>query len=129
MDGNTHWKIPFEIAVRHVGPPKPQSPHAPGPMAFRDPDYLRRIVTEAGFVDVAIEPRAFHVIGRSVAQEAEIAGMLGPSGRLLDEKEADEATRQAVVRETAAGFAAHAGANGELRLPGTVLLAKARRPA
>ena len=129
IDENLHWKIPFEIAVRLVGPPKPQPPHAPGPMAFRDPDYLRRIVTEAGFVDVAIEPRAFHVIGRSVAQEAEIAGMLGPSGRLLDEKEADEATRQAVVRETAAGFAAHAGANGELRLPGTVLLAKARRPA
>src|ERR1044071_5523207 len=40
MDGNTHWKIPFEIAVRLVGPPKPQPPHAPGPMAFRDPDYL-----------------------------------------------------------------------------------------
>lgn len=129
MDGNTHWKIPFEIAVRLVGPPKPQPPHAPGPMAFRDPDYLRRILSEAGFADVAIEPRGFHVIGRSVAQEAEIAGMLGPSGRLLDEKEADDATRQAVVKEAEAALAAYAGADGQVRLPGTVLLAKARRPA
>jgi SAM-dependent methyltransferase len=129
MDGNTHWKIPFEIAVRLVGPPKPQPPHAPGPMAFRDPDYLRRILSEAGFGDISVEPRAFNVIGRSVAQEAEIAGMLGPSGRLLDEKEADEATRQAVVKEAEVALAPYAGANGEVRLPGTVLLAKARRPA
>jgi len=127
MDGNTHWKIPFEIAVRLVGPPKPQPPHAPGPMAFRDPDYLRRILSEAGFVELSIEPRPFDVIGRSVVQEAEIAGMLGPSGRLLDEKDADDATRRTVVTETAAAYAPYVGPNGELRLPGTVLLAKARR--
>src|SRR3954462_7513257 len=118
-------RIPFEIAVRLVGPPKPQPPHAPGPMALRDPDYLCRFLGDAGFADIAVEPRGFHVIGRSVTQEAEIAGMLGPSGRLLDEKEADEATRRAVVKEAEAALAAYAGANGEVRLPGTVLLAKA----
>ena len=63
------------------------------------------------------------------AQEAEIAGMLGPSGRLLDEKGADDATRQMVVKEAEVALAPYAGPNGELRLPGTVLLAKARRPA
>jgi SAM-dependent methyltransferase len=129
IEENTHWKIPFEIAVKHVGPPKPQPPHAPGPMAFRDPDYLRRILSEGGFSEISIEPRKFHVIGSSVTQEAEIAGMLGPSGRLLDEKEADAATRQAVVEETAAAYAPYAGPNGEIHLPGTILLAKARRPA
>jgi SAM-dependent methyltransferase len=129
IDQNLHWKIPFEIAVRLVGPPKPQPPHAPGPMALRDPDYLRRILSDAGFVELSIEPWPFHVIGRSVAQEAEIAGTLGPSGRLLDEKDADDATRQAVVKEAEVALAPYAGVNGELRLPGTVLLAKARRPA
>src|SRR5437764_3814351 len=128
IEENLHWKIPFEIAVRHVGPPKPAPPHAPGPMAFRDPDYLRRILSEGGFTEISIEPRPFHVIGRSVAQEAEIAGMLGPSGRLLDEKEADDATRRVVVTETEAALAPYAGAGGEIRLPGTILLAKARRP-
>jgi SAM-dependent methyltransferase len=128
IEENLHWKIPFEIAVRRVGPPKPQPPHAPGPMALRDPEYLRRILTEAGFGDIGIELRAFHIVGRSAAHEAELAGMLGPPGRLLDEKAADAATRRAVVSEIEAAFAAFAGANGEIRLPGTILLAKARRP-
>ena len=47
---------------------------------------------------------------------------------MLDEKEADDATRRAVVTETEAALAPYAGAGGELRLPGTILLAKARRP-
>jgi SAM-dependent methyltransferase len=126
---NLHWQIPYEIALRHVGPPAPVSPHAPGPLAFSDPDYLRGILDAAGFADIAITPTPFNVIGRSAAQEAELAGQLGPSGRLLDEKQADDATRQAVVAETARAFAAHVGANGELRLPGTVLVAKAIRRA
>ena len=128
IEENLHWKIPFEIAVRQVGPPKPQPPHAPGPMAFRDPDYFRRILSEAGFGAISVEPRAFNVRGRSAAHEAELAGMLGPPGRLLDEKQAEEATRRAVVKETEAAFARYAGANGEIRLPGTILLGKARRP-
>jgi SAM-dependent methyltransferase len=125
---NVHWKIPFEIAVRHVGPPKPEPPHAPGPMAFGDPDYLRGILNGAGFADITIEPRRFHVIGKSARSEAEHAAVLGPSGRLLDEKEADEATRQAVVNETEAAFAVFSGGDREIRLPGTCLLARARRP-
>ena len=126
---NVHWQIPFEIAVKHVGPPKPQPPHAPGPMALGDPDYVRGVLSGAGFADIAIEPTRFHVIGKSAASEAEHAGALGPSGRLLDEKGADEATRRAVVKETEAAFAAQFGAKGEIRLPGTFLLLRARRPA
>jgi predicted RNA methylase len=130
---NVHWQIPFAIAVRRVGPPKPQPPHAPGPMALSDRDYVQRVLSGAGFTEIAIEPTRFHVIGKSAASEAEHAGMLGPSGRLLDEKEADEATRRAVVKETEAAFAAQAGDNGdaggEIRLPGTFLLIRAKRPA
>ena len=126
---NLHWRIPYEIALRHLGPPAPQPPHAPGPLAFSDPDYFRSVLAAAGFAEIAITPRAFQVIGRSAASEAEHAGLQGPSGRLIDEKQADPATRQAIVGETAAALAAHAGANGELRLPGTVFIATARRPA
>ena len=125
---NVHWKIPYDIAVKHVGPPAPTPPQAPGPMAFRDPDYLRGILTEAGFAGIRVAKRAFHVVGRSAAAEAEAAAVLGPPGRLLDEKGSDAATRQAVVNETAAAFAAYAAPNGEVRLPGTFLLATARRP-
>src|SRR5437660_8153070 len=116
---NVHWQIPFEIAVRHVGPPKPQPPHVPGPMALSDPEYVRGVLSGAGFTGIAIDPTRFHVIGKSAASEAEHAGMLGPSGRLLDEKEADEATRRTVVQETEAALAAQFGGEGTIRLPGT----------
>ena len=125
---NLHWRIPFEIAVRHLGPPAPQPPHAPGPLAFSDPNYFRSVLAAAGFAEIAIAPRSFHVVGRSAATEAEHAGLIGPSGRLIDEKQPDPATREAIVSEIEAAFATHAGANGELRLPGTCFLATARRP-
>ncbi len=60
IDDNVHWKIPFEIAVKHLGPPAPASPTEPGPMAFRDPAYLRDILAKAGFADISIETRGFH---------------------------------------------------------------------
>ena len=53
--------------------------------------------------------------------------MMGPSGRLLDEKQADAPTRAAIATETAAAFAAYADFAGEVRLPGTVWLAAASR--
>jgi SAM-dependent methyltransferase len=125
---NVHWQIPFEIAVRHLGEPAPASPTAPGPMAFRDPDYLHGILTASGFVAIDIAPRRFSVIGQTAASEAEHAAMFGPAQRLMEEKEADEAVRRAIVAETATRFAPYQTAEG-LRLPGTILLAKARRPA
>ena len=57
-----------------------------------------------------------------------MAVALGPSGRLLDEKLVDDATRRALASEIEAAIAAYAAPNGEVRLPGTVLLVKARRP-
>jgi SAM-dependent methyltransferase len=125
---NVHWKIPYDITVARVGPPAPALPYAPGPMAFRDPEYLRGILSPAGFAEIGVDKRTFHVIGRGAASEAEHAGVLGPSGRLLDEKGADEATRQAIVKETELAFAPYEAPNGEVRLPGTFLLVTARRP-
>jgi ubiquinone/menaquinone biosynthesis C-methylase UbiE len=125
---NTHWKIPYDIAVRRVGPPAAVSPHAPGPLAFSDPDYLRRILETAGFADVGMEKRPFQVHGESASGMAEHSAVMGPAGRLLDEKKADEATRREIIAETASAYAPYANDDGELRLPGTVLLATAVRP-
>src|SRR5437879_3801618 len=67
---NVHWKIPYDIAVGRVGPPAPTLPYAPGPMAFRDPDYVRGILSQAGVDEIGIGQRAFPVLGRSSASEA-----------------------------------------------------------
>jgi SAM-dependent methyltransferase len=90
---NVHWKIPLEIAIRHLGPPAPQPPHTPGPHAFGDRDYLRGILAAAGFADIAIKPRDFHIRGDTPAAMAEHVGMFGVVQRLMDEKAADDATR------------------------------------
>jgi SAM-dependent methyltransferase len=123
---NMHWKIPFEIAVRHLGEPAPQPPHAPGPHAFGDRDYLRGILEAAGFAAISIEPRQFHVQGGSPAAMAEHVGLFGAVQRLMDEKHADAAARQAILGETEAAFRAYVTPDG-VRLPATFLLASARR--
>jgi SAM-dependent methyltransferase len=123
---NTHWQIPFEIAVKHLGPPAPADPHEPGPMAFREPAYLRGILDKAGFADISIVPHKFHVRGATAASEAEHAALFGPAWRLMEEKKAPEALRKAIVGDIAAAFASYVTADG-LHLPGTVLIAKASR--
>jgi len=126
MADNVHWRIPFEIAVRHLGRPAPVDPHAPGPMAFRDPAYLRDILEKAGFAEIGIALQGFTIAGKSAQSEAEHAAMFGPPWRLMEEKNAPEATRQAIIAETAAAFASFMTPEG-LRLPGTILIAKATR--
>lgn len=124
---NTHWKIPFEIAVRHLGPPAPRPPHAPGPHAFGDRAYLRGILEAAGFADISIEPEDFHVRGDTPAAMAEHVALFGAVQRLMDEKQADDASRRAIIEETEAAFTAYVTPEG-VRLPATFLLATARRP-
>src|SRR5260370_39998372 len=64
---NVHWKIPYDIAVSRVGPPAPALPYAPGPMAFRDPDYLPGVLNPAGFSVIRVDKREVPVLGRSAA--------------------------------------------------------------
>jgi SAM-dependent methyltransferase len=126
MAENVHWQIPFDIAVNHLGPPVPTDPREPGPMAFRDPHYLRGVLAKAGFAAIDIAPQGFKIIGDTARSEAEHATMFGPAWRLLEEKNAPEAARQAITAETEAAFAPYMTADG-LRLPGTILVAKAVR--
>ena len=61
IEQNRHWMIPYEVALRHLGPPASTPPHAPGPLAFSDRDYLRSILERAGFDEIVIEIGRAHV--------------------------------------------------------------------
>ncbi len=126
MADNVHWQIPFDIAVKHLGAPEPADQHQPGPMAFRDPAYLRDILEKAGFAGINIAPQGFKIIGETARSEAEHAAMFGPAWRLLEEKQASEGARDTIIAETAGAFAPYMTPDG-LRLPGTILIAKAVR--
>ncbi len=124
---NRHWLISYDIALRHLGPPAPAPAHQPSPLAFADPDYIRRILTAAGFVEIAVERAHPTIIGGSPEEEARQALMMGPTARLIEEKHPDEPTRQTIAREIEAAFAAEAN-SGPIRLPATIFLVAARRP-
>jgi hypothetical protein len=51
---------------------------------------------------------------------------MGPTARLIEEKQPAEATRQTIACEIEAAFAAEAS-SGTIRLPGTIFLVEARR--
>jgi SAM-dependent methyltransferase len=125
---NRHWLISYDVALRHLGPPAPQPAHEPGPLAFADPDYIREFLAAAGFAEITVERAHPTIIGGSPEEEARQAMMMGPTARLIEEKEPAEATRQTIAREIEAAFAAVA-ASGPIRLPATIFLVTARRPA
>lgn len=123
---NRHWLISYDIALRHLGPPAPSLDNEPGPLAFRDPDYIRRVLTAAGFADITIERAHPTIICGSPEEEARQALMMGPTARLIEAKKPDEATRNLVAEEIAAAFVAEASA-GPVRLPATIFLVTAQR--
>ncbi len=127
LEDNEHWLIPYRAALRHLGPPAPRPARAPGPMAFADPDYVRSFLGTAGFADIAIHRETPEIFAAAPQQEAEHACIMGPAGRLIDEKQPDEATRRTIRREIEDAFAAHAK-GGAMVLPSTVYLVTARRP-
>lgn len=123
---NPHWTIPFIIVAERLGKPEERPAHAPGPMAFADANYTAGILSQAGFKDITITPTALMILGKSLADETRIASVLGPAGALLDEKKADEITRQelrAVISSALSDFADQDG----MKLPATVYVVTASK--
>jgi SAM-dependent methyltransferase len=126
LEENRHWLIPYEVALRHLGPPAPTPPHMPGPLAFSDPDYVRSILESAGFADVVIDRETPDIIGSTAEEEAEHAFIMGPPARLIDEKKPDDTLGATIKREMVEAFTAYAR-GGPMLLPSTVFLVTARR--
>jgi len=124
---NRHWLVSYEIAERYLGPPAPPPAHQPGPLAFGDPDYIRRVLATAGFVEVNVDRAHPTIVCGSPEEEARQALMMGPTARLIEEKKPPEAIRQKIGQEIEAAFA-DAG-SGPLRLPATIFVVAARWPA
>jgi SAM-dependent methyltransferase len=127
LDANEHWLVPYRVALRHLGPPEPRPLRAPGPMAFSDPDYVHGFLGAAGFDAIEINRESPGIFVSAPKEEAEHACIMGPSGRLIDEKKPDAATRDTIRREIEEAFAAHA--NTGATLSSTVFLVTARRPS
>jgi len=53
---NPWMMLPLQAAYLHVPKLPKQDPDDPGPFSFGDPNRVTRILTEAGFTDIALEP-------------------------------------------------------------------------
>jgi SAM-dependent methyltransferase len=129
LDRNPWMGVPMKAAAREIPFPPPADPLAPGPFAFADPDRVRRILTEAGFTDVAIDAHeeALSIGGRGgVDVAAEFLVQMGPTGSALRQADPSAEPRvRAAVREAIAPFLDSDG----VKMPSAAWMVVALRPS
>ncbi len=117
---NQWVSIQMQAVLPLVAPPPPMGPEDPGPFSFADAERVRRILTEAGFSDIAVEPFDTRVAlgGMLVLDDAvDFSLQLGPATALLKDASdevcatARDAVRAALARHhTKDGVMLDAGA-------------------
>jgi SAM-dependent methyltransferase len=89
---NPWMMTPLQAVYQHVPKmPRPE-PDDPGPFAFASEDRVHRILEQAGFSDVAMEPHDLSLdiaMGRGLDAAVEGALEIGPASRALDGHPAD----------------------------------------
>jgi SAM-dependent methyltransferase len=90
LNKNPWMEIPFKTALQYVSAPPPAGPEEPGPMAFADPDRVRRILSGAGFDDINLESLETALpVEPDLPAAVEKLMQLGPIGRLLGDAPED----------------------------------------
>jgi SAM-dependent methyltransferase len=122
---NPWMTLPLRAIAEHVTV-EPPDPEAPGPLAFADEARVRRILTGAGFLDVALEPHdvPMRLGGAATVDEAtDFLTQLGPAARVLRDAPADVVAAARVTLRAA--LLPHAGPEG-VTLQGSVWIVTAR---
>jgi SAM-dependent methyltransferase len=129
LERNPWFALPLAVGERWLGPPEPQPPRAPGPLAFSETGYVAEILAAAGFADIAVETVATELPGAPTAKaEAAFACFAGPLARLIRTREPDPATERALALEVAERFRPYQSEAG-MRIPATLHYVEARQPA
>jgi SAM-dependent methyltransferase len=82
---NPWMRIPMEAAQPLLPPSAPVDPDAPGPFAFADAGKVRRILGEAGFTGVQIDPFDAAIGGGDIEETVSLTFRVGPLSRALAE--------------------------------------------
>ena len=98
---NPFFTAPMQAALSVLPPPPPARPGAPGPFGLADRDVIERILTDAGFQTLKIEPLALQLsVGASQSFDEifEELIQIGPAAALIAESDPTlrEAARAAV---------------------------------
>jgi ubiquinone/menaquinone biosynthesis C-methylase UbiE len=123
---NPWMMAPLQAVYRHV-PRLPQvGPEDPGPFAFASEERVKRILSEAGYTDIAMEACNIALdiaIGRGLEAATDAALEIGPSARALDGHPPEvRSAARASVRDLLAPYV-----RGEtVPLPGSIWIVTAR---
>jgi SAM-dependent methyltransferase len=123
---NPIMTAPMAAAQKHLPPPQPMTPGAPGPFAFAEPERVRAILAGAGFADIAIAPQDMPAGGNTVEETLEVSLRIGPLGRLL--RENPQADREAAVADVRAAIANHQRPDGRVFMDSACWVVTARNP-
>jgi ubiquinone/menaquinone biosynthesis C-methylase UbiE len=98
---NPWMMAPLQAVYRHVPKLPEMGPEDPGPFAFASEARVRRILSEAGFSDIALEPHALSLdvaLGKGLDAAVQSAFEIGPASRALEghPPEVREAARRSV---------------------------------
>jgi SAM-dependent methyltransferase len=106
---NPFFILPLREAGKHAPPLPETDPEAPGPFAFASEARVRRVLTDAGFADLVLEPHDLELdiaIGRGLETAVRAAMTIGPTSRMLDGQ--SDAVRGAATADIRKALAAHA---------------------
>jgi len=106
---NPFFMVPLQAVYQHVPKLPPVGPEDPGPFAFASEERVTRILTEAGFSGIAMEPCELLLdvaVGRGLDAAVEGGLQIGPAARALADQPPDVVAAAAKsVREALAPFA------------------------
>ncbi|MGK9165261.1 class I SAM-dependent methyltransferase [Inquilinus limosus] len=106
---NTWATVPLTAALRHLPPPEPPAPGAPGPFSLADPDRIRDILGRAGFTRIDTTPLDTKIGAGDLDQMLFLALRMGPLGALLRENPDKRDVVATTVREALAPYATAEG--------------------
>jgi SAM-dependent methyltransferase len=84
---NPWMMAPLQAIYQHVPKLPPQAPEDPGPFAFASEERVNRILGEAGYKAIEMEPVALSLdiaVGRGLDAAVQAALQIGPGSRALD---------------------------------------------
>jgi SAM-dependent methyltransferase len=106
---NPFFIVPLREAGKHAPPLPETNPEDPGPFAFASEARVRRILSDAGFADIDLEPQDLELdiaVGRGLDTAVRAAMTIGPTSRMLDGQ--SEMVRAAATADIRKALAAHA---------------------
>ena len=123
---NPFFMAPLQAVYKHVPKLPPQGPEDPGPFAFASEERVRRILGQAGFTAIEMEPHHLALdvaIGRGLEAAVQGAFEIGPASRALEGHPPEiRAAATNSVREALAAFV-----QGEtVPLPASIWIVTAR---